>query len=184
MLPWTWVVGTALVLCGCAGDPPSPPRDPADQGSGADSLVSPAISLVDSTIPPAVAGEAGWNYQQRAEADLDGDGQPERVVLTARVELIRGRPAWDDGQPWQVYIEASDGRRTYVFAQRLQLGTLTMRLGRGEVGHPVPIVLLVHLPDQMSLYEVSYHGPTRASVTERFRRDLDPRGDLASPSLP
>jgi hypothetical protein len=126
----------------------------------------------------------GWNYQRSAEADLDGDGQLERVVLTARVELIRGRPAWDDGQPWQVYIEGSDGRRTYVFAQRLQLGTLTMRLGRSEVGQPAPVVLLVHLPDQLSLYEVSYLGPTKFSVATRFQRDLDPRGDLASPPLP
>lgn len=140
--------------------------------------------LVDSAIPPAIAGEAGWNYQQSVQTDLNGDGSPERLVLTARVELYHGRPAWDDGQPWQVYVEAPDGRRTYIYAQRLQLGTLTMRLSRSDPGQPAVVVLLVHLPDRMSLYEVSYLGPDSVSVARRFQRDLDPSGDIASPQLP
>ena len=184
MLPWTRLVGTTLVVCACAGDAPSPHARNGQPSGDADSLASPSILLVDSTFPPAVAGEAGWNYQQSAQADLNGDGQLEHVVLTARVELYRGRPAWDDGQPWQVYIEEQDGRRTYVYAQRLQLGTLTMRLGRGGVGQTATVVLLEHLPDRLSLYEVSYVGPARMSVAARFQRDLDPRGDNASPQLP
>jgi hypothetical protein len=175
------MMGTTFVVCACAGDAPPPHTG----GGGVDTalLASPPIQLVDSTIPPAVAGEAGWDYQLSAEADLTGDGQLERVVLTARVELVRGRPAWDDGQPWQVYIEAPDGTRTYVYAQRLQLGTLTMRVGRSDVGQPATVVLLEHLPDRLSLYEASYIGPARVSVAMRFQRDLDPRGEAASPRL-
>lgn len=184
VLPLAWGVGAALALCACAGDAPLPDTDKGAASAKTDSVTAPPILLVDSAIPPAVAGEAGWNYQQSAEADLDGDGQLERVVLTAQVELYRGRPAWDDGQPWQVYIETQDGRRTYVFAQRLQLGTLTMRLGSDEGGQTPTVVLLVHLPDKLSVYEVSYSGPGHASVTARFQRDLDPRGDIASPQLP
>lgn len=183
VLQWTRAVGIALVLASCDVDAP-PRAGSSEQGGDADSLTSPAIQLVDPAIPPAVAGEDGWNYRQSAEADLDGDGQPERAVLTARVEMVRGRPAWDDGQPWQVYVEEQDGRRTYIYAQRLQIGTLTMRLGRGSAGQSPPIVLLVHLPDQLSLYEVTYMEPDRSSVAMRFQRDLDPRGDIASPPLP
>jgi hypothetical protein len=161
-----------------------PRTDSGDTAAVTDSVAAPPILLIDSAIPPAIAGESGWNYQQSAEADLDGDGQLERVVLTARVELYRGRPAWDDGQPWQVYIEAQDGRRTYVFAQRLQLGTLTMRLGSGDSSQAPSVLLLVHLPDKLSLYEVSYNGPGRVSIASRFQRELDPRGDIASPQLP
>jgi hypothetical protein len=178
-----WLCST-LVICACAGEAPLPRTDEDQPGRTADSTSTPSVVLLDSTISPAVAGEAGWNFQQSAQADLDGDGQPERIVLTARVEMYRGRPAWDDGQPWQVYIEAPDGTRTYVYAQRLQLGTLTMRLGQGEGGAPASVILLVHLPDKMSLYEVSYLGPARVSIATRFQRDLDPRGDLASPQLP
>jgi hypothetical protein len=184
MLPWLRVAGTAVVLCACAKDAP-PPRTGND-GLRVDtsSLASPSVQLVDSTIPPAVAGEAGWGYQQSTHADLTGDAQLERVVLTARVELYRGRPAWDDGQPWQVYVEAPDGTRTYVYAQRLQLGTLAMRVSRSEAGQPASIVLLEHLPDRLTVYEVSYLGPGRISVTVRFQRDLDPYGELAGPQLP
>jgi len=147
-------------------------------------LTSPSVQLIDSTIPPAVAGEGGWDYQQSTHADLTGDAQLERVVLTARVELYHGRPAWDDGQPWQVYVEAQDGTRTYVYAQRLQLGTLVMRVSRSEAGQPASIVLLEHLPDRLSVYEVSYLGPGRISAAVRFQRDLDPYGELAGPQLP
>lgn len=145
----------------------------------------PAVEpLVDSAIAPAIAGEGGWNYYQSAHADLNADGNLERVVLAARVELYRGRPAWDDGQPWQVYVEALDGHRTYVYARRVQLGTVTMRVSLAEGGAPSTIVLIEHLPDRLSLYEISYHSPGHTSVVEHFQRTVDPRGDLASPQLP
>lgn len=182
MRAWIRLLGATACVCGCAGDAPPPPGDGGPR-TPAEPVSSPVLP-VDSTIPPAVAGENGWNYQQRAEADLTGDGLPERIVLTARVEMYRGRPAWDDGQPWQVYIEAPDGSRTYVYAQRLQLGALTMRVGLGEAGQPATLVLLEHLPDRLSLYEASYRGPARVSVATRFQRALDPNGETASPSLP
>jgi hypothetical protein len=143
-----------------------------------------AAQLIDSTIAPAVAGADGWNYYLIAEADLTGDGEPERVVLTARVELYRGQPAWDDGQPWQVYIETADSSRTYLYAQRLQLGTLTMRVAREAADEPATIVLLEQLPHRMSVYEAVYAAPESLVVMTRFQRELDPRGQLAAPALP
>ena len=174
--------GMMLLVGGCAVD--SRPPQAADSVPTARGDSAPAVQLVDSAIPPAVAGAEGWNYQQSAQADLDGDGRAERVVLTARVELHRGRPAWDDGQPWQVYIEALDGGRTYVYAQRLQLGTLSMRVGQPEAGQGSAVVLLEQLPDRISLYEVSYGGPGRVTGAVRYQRLLDPTGETASPKLP
>ena len=171
------VVGIVCAAPACAGDPAPPPADPGP-------AVPASVQLVDPAIPPAVAGEDGWNYHQSADADLTGDGQAERIVLTARVEMYRGRPAWDDGQPWQVYVETPDGQRTYLYAQRLQLGTLAMRVGLGESGHPATVLLVEHLPDRLSLYEASYHGPDSMSVVVLAQRNLDPRGETASPALP
>lgn len=173
-------VTTAVLFSACAGE--APRLNPVDSGSGAPA--SQAIVPIDSSIPPAIAGQDGWHYQLSADADLNGDGQPERVVLTARVEVIRGRPAWDDGQPWQVYIETPDGHRSYVYAQRLQLGSLTMRVGRSDAGQPATVVLLEHLPDRLGVYEAAYRGPDSVTVFVRFRRELDPRGEVASPRLP
>ena len=176
--------GITLLVGACAVDARPPQAADSVTVAGTDTVVAPAVELVDSTIPPAVAGAEGWNYQQSARADLDGDGQAERVVLTAKVELYRGRPAWDDGQPWQVYIETADGRRTYVYGQRLQLGTLTMRVAQRDSAQAATVVLLEQLPDRMSVYEVSYSGPGRVSGAVRFQRLLDPAGETASPKLP
>jgi hypothetical protein len=178
-----FAVGAILLCCACGADDPVPKT--AEDVAAADTI-SPeprSIQLVDSTISPAVAGEEGWHYQQSADVDLTGDGDLERVVLTARVELYRGRPAWDDGQPWQVYVEDRSGTRTYVYAQRLQLGTLTMRVTRGEVDPPV-VVLLEHLPDRIRVVEASYMGPGQVSVAVRYQGDLNPQGETASPQLP
>ncbi|HEX9165371.1 MAG TPA: hypothetical protein VF862_05645 [Gemmatimonadales bacterium] len=184
MRRWVRSAATAGVLCACAGDASPPPIGDPAAAVDTTRVAAPPVTLIDPDLPPAIAGEGGWDYQQTAEADLDGDGQAERVVLTARVELYRGRPAWDDGQPWQVYVEAPDGRRTRVYAQRLQLGTLTLRLGLAGPGQPATVVLLEHLPDRLSLYEAWYAGPDRVAVAVRFQRDLDPRGETASPRLP
>lgn len=177
-----YTLAAVLAVSACVED--APPSHDGPTVAPSDSLAERSVALVDSTLPPAVAGEYGWNYQVRAEADLTGDALPEQVVLTAQVELYRGRPAWDDGQPWQVYVEAPDGARTYVYAQRLQLGTLAMRLGLGDDGQPTSIVLLEHLPDRLSVYEATYRGPGQTTVTRRYQRALDPRGEAASPRLP
>jgi hypothetical protein len=176
-------LGAILLCCACGADGPAPGTE--DEVAGADTSAPepPSVQLIDSTISPAVAGEEGWQYQQTADVDLTGDGHLEHVVLTARVELYRGRPAWDDGQPWQVYVEDRSGTRTYLYAQRLQLGTLTLRVTRGE-GDPPVVVLLEHLPDRMRVVEASYMGPGRVSVAVRYQADLDPRGETASPRLP
>lgn len=182
MMRRTGILAVAI-LGACS--PEAPPPEPAPTAPPAVDSPAPMVGLIDSTIPPAVAGADGWNFQQSAEADLDGDGAPERVVLTARVELYRGRPAWDDGQPWQVYVESATGARTYLYSQRLQLGTLTMRLAQPEPGQRPSIVLLEHLPDRIRVIEAAYPmGGGALSTTLRFERTLDPRGDIASPQLP
>jgi len=143
-----------------------------------------AVMLTDSGQAPAVVGTEGWNYSQSTTLDVDGDGQDERVVMMARVEMIRGRPAWDDGQQWQVYVEEADSTHTTVYARFLQLGTLTMRVEAIEGSGQRRIVLLEHLPDQLSVYDVMYRGPQDARAVTAYQRRVDPTGEVAGPSLP
>lgn len=174
-LPAIGVVG--IVVLGSCEIQSRP--SPATAAGGARDTIG-VVQPIDASIAPAVAGEDGWNYQEVATADVTGDSVPERVVLTARVELYRGRPAWDDGQPWQVYVESRDGRRTYLYAQRLQLGTLTMRVSAGDSVVRPSIVLIEHVPERLRLLEVHDTGSGLAAVV-RFERELDPRGETASP---
>lgn len=173
------ILGLLAIVLGCVTET----APPAARGTGADTDSAMALQLIDSTIPAAIAGEGGWNYQRSASVDLRGDGLPERVVLTARVELVRGRPAWDDGQPWQVYVETSDHARTYLYAQRLQLGSIDMRVTRGDTSQQGTVLLIEHLPERLRILEVvdTGSGPT---VALRLERELDPRGELSSPRLP
>ena len=140
--------------------------------------------LLDSGVPLASVEEEGWGFSQRTEADLDGDGVAEGVVLMARVELYRGRPAWDDGQVWQAYVEEQSGERTHLYARFVQLGTLSLRVGLAERGGNPVVVLLEQLPDRLAVYELAYAGPGAVTTQTGYTRDLDPTGDVASPALP
>jgi hypothetical protein len=161
-------------------DPPAAPRSADRPGSPVE-----AASLVDPTVPRAAEEPAAWGYRQAASADLNGDGNLETVVLVARVETIGpGRVAWDDGQPWQLYVEDADGNLTIVFSRYVQLGTLAMRVTLPEtLGRPA-IVLLEHMPDGMTLYEIDYLGPGAVEIRRLYQRALDPRGEIAAPVLP
>ena len=177
----------AVAFAGMAGCESG--RTPASDDAAVDSsseagAISPHAKLVDSAITPAVAGSDGWMYTQSVGADLDADGVAERVVLTARAEVMNGRPLWDDGQPWQVYVEEPDGERSYLYARYVQLGMVTMRIGLAEGGDPATVVLLEHLPDRLALYEIVYRGPGQAETVQHFERSLDPTGEVASPRLP
>lgn len=123
-------------------------------------------------------------YSRAAQADLDGDGEAERVVLMARAEVRDRRPLWDDGQPWQVYVEESGGERTYLYARFVQLGSVTMRIGLGEEGRRPSVVLVEHVPDRVAVYELQYSGASQVELVHRYERLLDPTGELASPALP
>ena len=172
-------VATAFLFLGCQVQ-----RQPSvDSASVTISDSLQVVQLIDSTIPAAIAGQDGWNYVESATADVMGDSVPERIVLTARVELYRGRPAWDDGQPWQVYVESQDSRRTYLYAQRLQLGTLTMRVTHADIGRKATVLMIEHLPSRLRVFEARSTG-TGLSVTPLIERELDPRGEQASPRLP
>jgi hypothetical protein len=160
----------ALVACTVREEPPA-------TTSGAEP------SFIDSTIAPAVAGEDGWNHVERASADLYGDSTAEQVVLMARVELVRGRPAWDDGQPWQVYVESATGERHYLYAERLQLGTLNMRLTSGSEGTRPTLLLIEHLPHRLRVLETAGSDST-IELQLRLERALDPTGQQASPRFP
>ncbi|MQA92094.1 MAG: hypothetical protein GEU90_18025 [Gemmatimonas sp.] len=178
----TWQLLGCTLLLACGAEDPRPEPRVVQNSNDAVTDVS---EFIDSAIPQAVAGDGGWNFQQSAMADLTGDGTPERVVLTARVEVYRGRPAWDDGQPWQVYVEVADSSRTYLYSQRLQLGTLTMRITQPEPNRLPSILMLEHLPDRMRVIESSYpEANGRPSAVVRFERALNPQGELASPQLP
>ena len=91
--------------------------------------------LTDTTIVAAEAGAKGWMYEQKVSVDFDADGQMETAVLISDVTLdAAGRPLWEDGHRWQVYVEEPTGERTYVYRQFLPNGSLAADVVRRESG--------------------------------------------------
>ncbi|HVE78917.1 MAG TPA: hypothetical protein VNA89_08655 [Gemmatimonadaceae bacterium] len=166
------------VLAACADRAPStdaPADAPRSAVATADSS-APASDLLEARVPRAVAGDPRWRYEQRVSADLDGDGSSEAAVLICDVTLDeRGRPLWEDGHRWQVYVEEPEGgARTHVYARFLPNGKLTAELTEPDSGAMPTILLLEQTPHHLGVYELRYAGPGRVAVVSHLARPLDP----------
>ncbi len=140
-----------------------------------------AVVLVDTAQPPAVAGDAGWRYHLRANADLDGDGRPERASLIARVGRDDDGFLWDDGQPWQLYVEEADGTRTYVYRRWVQMGTVEAHVASRAPGQKgFDLLIVENTPGDLRVFEVNYAGPGRVTTVERLARRIHPEQGFAA----
>ena len=109
---------------------------------------------------------SSWPYQRATEADLDGDGRLERVVLTADVAIDgRGRPAWDDGQRWAVYVIEADSTSTLLYGRFVQLGAVEASITASADGPHVTIH--EHGPHLRVAWEMAYGGPGEARMLGR-----------------
>lgn len=168
------VFAAAVLACSSSPKPADSTAAAAATPDSARSSRTSVANLFQERVPLAAAGDSGWHYAQRVTADLDGDNADETVVLISDVSLdTRGRPLWEDGHRWQVYVEEKDGARTHLYARFLPMGKLTASLTRSDTGTTPSVLLLEQTPDWLGAYEVSYQGPRRAPVLTRFERQLD-----------
>jgi hypothetical protein len=139
--------------------------DPGD-GSGLAALVDPGVSAA-----PAEPDSA-WGYRKAAQADLDSDGEPERVVLLASAaHLGGGEFAWDTGHVWEVRVEEADGAATRAYGRWLQYGELEADVVGSGGGSAV--LLVERLRESVTVYEVRYGGPGEVSVREVTSRPVE-----------
>lgn len=156
----------------------------AGVGSAFGQTLEKAVDLFDRAHPKAVAGQKGWGYQRSSSIDLNNDGLREKVFLNAQVSLNKGRPIWDDGQVWQVYIQTSSGQRTYVFSRFVQLGHVEVLAVPGESKAANTILILERTPHALSVYEVYYRGHENFRTVQVMKRAIDPRSTPAVLSKP
>ncbi len=153
----------------------------AERNAVPDSLAS----MLDSRVPTAKAGDPGWAYAQRVSADFDGDGQDETAVLISDVTVdANGRPIWEDGHRWQLYVEEADGKTTRLYARFVPRGSVTADVGIPSAGKELYIVVVEHSPERMGVYEYEYRGPLLADVRKRLERDLDPARQFTGAPAP
>jgi hypothetical protein len=132
------------------------------------------IDLLDTSFPLAIAGQKGWGFRATSAADLNGDGVRENIFLIANVSLYRGKPVWDDGQVWQVYIEAPGAKRTYVFSRFVQLGEVEVLAARGRSEGEITLLILERTPHALNVFEIFYRGAQDFRAVQVLSREIDP----------
>lgn len=124
------------------------------------------VNLVDPNYP-AAENEPGWDYRREVEADLNGDGAPEHILVTARAERSPANPneyLWDDGQPWQVLVTSPQGDKTLVYSRWVQIGQLRVMVGEPQNNGHQPLIILELSGTSLSVYKVEYTGPKQADA--------------------
>lgn len=140
-----------------------------------------SVTLVNPNYPPAVGGTPGWKYHLMLAADLNSDGQQERVSVTTNAEWIPEKKefGWDDGHPWHVYVEETDGRRTYLFSDWVQMGRLEVILDRDGPG----LYIVSSRGGSLTVYRATYRGPGQVTTVEAFDIPLSESATWADPLL-
>ena len=129
-------------------------------------------SLVFPSLPAAVDSTNHWQYRESTMYDLDGNGSQEKIVILANVERSSsGELMWDDGQPWEVRIEESNGKTTRVFAQFVQLGTVKGYITHRD-GHTT-LFLLQQTSSGIRGMEITYSGPNVVKSRVIFTRSIE-----------
>ena len=155
-----WVLAGILGIMLWAGyrqEPTEPPR-PSERAN--------FVNLVDPNYP-AADDEPGWDYRQEVEADLDGDGSLEHILVTARAERSPSNPneyLWDDGQPWQVVVTSLEGEKTLVYSRWVQIGQLRVLVGEPQQNERSHLIILELTGANVSMYRVEYNGPGQTNA--------------------
>lgn len=170
-----WLLAAAVAAAACSQPTPEDAAIARTSAQDrAEAMPDTVPDLIEARVPAAVAGDTGWRYQQQVVADIDGDGDEETVVLISDVTLdAGGRPLWEDGHRWQVYVREQDGRVTRLYARFLPNGGLTADLGVPPSGAVHGIVLIERTPNHIGVYELRYRGPDSVDVYRRLDREID-----------
>lgn len=136
-----------IVLAACRpADPPAAERNPLE----APPVDSARVSLGDVD---------GWRYRREASADLDGDGQPERLVMTADVEVRPdGVPLWEDGHRWMLFAETPAGERTILYSAFVPNGFAEAAVLQADDQRRRRVLVQERTPQQLRSLEIEYRG--------------------------
>lgn len=137
-----------LVLAAC-----SPSAAPPGDASGGRLPVDDRVQL---------AAAAQWPHRQAVEADVDGDGTAEGVVLVSDVTLDReGRPLWEDGHRWAVFVD-DEGQRTLLYGDFVPNGHVEAGVVSGAEGRARHVLVRERTPQRARTFVIAYDGPGAA----------------------
>lgn len=102
----------------------------------------------------------GWRYRRELSADLDGDGQPERLVLTSDVEVRPdGVALWEDGHRWALVAQNAAGARTLLYAAFVPNGFAEAAVLQADGQGRRKVLVQERTPQQLRALEIEYRAP-------------------------
>jgi hypothetical protein len=142
------------ILCACGADDRGPAREVA-----LDSLP------VDAGVLGSADDAAGWGYRRRLEADLDGDGVVEVVVMAADVEVLEdGTPLWEDGHRWAAFVEPNAGSRTLLYAAFVPNGFAEAAVLEPGADGRRAVLVQERAPRRVRVLNLEFDGPGTARL--------------------
>ena len=142
----------ALLILSCLSCKEAPP--PSDNP-----LLAPPVN---AALNISARQALGWNYQRALQADLNGDGSEEQVVLAADVVVNeRDRPLWEDGHRWAVVVRER-GSDTLVFSSFVPNGFVEAAVSTASSEGGRELFIQERTPGQVRSLVVSYQEPGSA----------------------
>jgi hypothetical protein len=142
-------VGCCALIVGCSAPPSAPPPAPLTAAP----VDTDRITLADAQR---------WAHRRAIDADLDADGSPERIVLTADVQLSATAVLlWEDGHRWAVIVEDGDAR-TLVYGAFLPNGHAEAAVLVPHSTNRRDILVRERTPDQSRTLVIAYDKPGTA----------------------
>mgnify|MGYP006143694407 CR=1 FL=1 len=143
-----------IVLAACG------PGNPQPGAAERNPLEAPPV---DSARVGDVRQAAGWAYRRELSAELDGDGQAERIVLASDVEVRPdGVPLWEDGHRWMLFAETPAGERTILYSAFVPNGFAEAAVLQADDRRRRRVLVQERTPGQLRSLEVEYRGPGNA----------------------
>jgi hypothetical protein len=103
-----------------------------------------------------------WTHRRFVDADLDGDGSTERVILAADVQTgSRGIPLWEDGHRWAVIVEDGDAR-TLLYGAFVPNGEAETAVLSPDSTNRRHVLVRERTPQQSRTFVIAYEKPGTA----------------------
>ena len=127
---------------------------------------SPLAAPPVDTVRVAPADTASWRHTRAMQADLNGDGNPERLVIASDVVLSdSGQPLWEDGHRWAAYV-AAEPMVTLLYGAFVPNGHVEAAVLSSDAEGRRHVLVQERTPSHTRSLVIAYDGRDARAVSE------------------